>query len=264
MPPTLPPSRFNLRLRAMVRTATGLVYSPVCALCDAPVNRDTPHALCADCWQTLPFMPSHHCNVCSQPLQVPSVENHAAPQTICLTCQHRPIVTDAIVAPFLYREPLVKLILKLKYADDLALSQFFVHHLLSALTPIIENHKPSDFLLLPVPSHFTKTLRRKYNQAEVLARALSRLSNIAMVSNLLQRIEPTSQKNIGADARFRQLKTAFALNKKIWPTYRQKHIILVDDVVTTCATMHHLSVLLKKHHAGFVGGVAIARTPLQF
>ena len=262
-------ARLALRLRAFGRVVAGLVYTPLCPMCQSAINAATPHTLCAACWQGLPFMPRHHCTICSQPLPDQSAilstapAAARAPTTICFTCQQRPIAVDGIVAPFLYRAPFNKLILQLKYADDLSLSKFFVHHLHAALLTMTRDDNLANYMLLPVPSHFSRTIKRKYNQAEVLATALSRLSAMPMVGNLLQRIEPTSQKNIGADARFRQLKNAFSLNKKIWARHRDKKIILVDDVVTTCATMHHLAILLKKNGASFVGGVAIARTPLQ-
>ncbi len=264
-----------LLTRRAARRLTGIVYTPLCPLCQQPLHIETPHGVCVDCWPNLPFLPAHHCVACAYPLPVPvaddRINNNQA--NLCLACQQRPLAVDKIVAPFLYREPLISLILKLKYADDLALSRFFSYHLLAALKPSLGN--PDDYLILPVPSHIKRTLKRKYNQAEVLARPLAALTNISLMTSLLIRTLPISQKNIGRDARWRQLKNAFALNSKItkrkklqskphagWEEIRHKKIILVDDVVTTCATMHHLAELLKKNGVKEVIGVAIARTQL--
>ncbi|MGI9461564.1 MAG: double zinc ribbon domain-containing protein [Alphaproteobacteria bacterium] len=256
------PSFGNIKIRYnnIVRAMAGMVYTPLCLTCEKPISRETPHTLCVDCWQNLAFLPKHHCSICAHPLT--TNQN----PTICFVCQQRPIAIDKIVVPFLYQQPLVKLILKIKHGDDLSLSQFFKSHLLSALDAMLNHiashekqYDKNHIMLLPVPSHIGKIIKRKYNQAEILARPLAKHHRLPLVNHLLQRTEPTSQKDISADERFRQLKTAFALNKKIWAKHRHKKIILVDDVVTTCATMHHLALLLKKNGAHKVYGIAIAR-----
>lgn len=246
----------------------GVIYAPRCGLCQAELHVATPHALCADCWQTLPFLHPPLCSVCYHrlpPTHTDRQDRHPSPlYSLCLQCQQRPLAIDHIIAPFAYQEPITTLILQLKYGDHLALSHFLVPQMARLVQQQwLPHHHPHQLLLVPIPSHFWRLLKRQYNQAEVLARALSKATAIPIATNILTRTQPTSQKNQGADIRFHQLAHAFALNQRAWRNHKDKTVILIDDVVTTCATMHQVARLLKKNGAGMVYGLAVARTMLK-
>ena len=110
--------------------------------------------------------------------------------------------------------------------------------------------------LVPVPVHEARRRQRGYNQAALLAFALGRETGLSVV-DILERPRPTArQHGLGRAARLHNLRGAFALRDGAWPPPR---LILIDDILTTSATMESCALVLREAGAASVYGFAIAR-----
>lgn len=270
-----------LKLNQLSAITRQLLFDQSCIICQQsfpawragnyPMQQPLTNQICFECWHKLPFLlpPLAQKNLC-QNCSVPLTDDVTGKiQSICFTCQTRPIACDRIFALCRYQPPISDLILQLKYSDDLSKANFFATILKICQPTIFSQLKKlsqsTTTYLLPVPSHYLRLWQRRYNPAEVLARAIAKEWCIPINTQVLKRISPTTQKGLGQELRFRQLSRAFRIRTKAWKKFQQQkpqQIILVDDVVTTCATMHHLAKLLKKHGIQKVYGIAIARAVL--
>ncbi|PIR31954.1 MAG: amidophosphoribosyltransferase [Alphaproteobacteria bacterium CG11_big_fil_rev_8_21_14_0_20_44_7] len=160
----------------------------------------------------------------------------------------------------LYQEPLVQLIKKLKFHENLGISPI----LGALLSQRISNAQQFDQLSLPqalvaVPLHKNRLHQRGYNQAELIARYLSKQLQIPLLKNAVIRVLNThDQATFNLQQRMKNMKGAFKVLKDI-----PKHIAIVDDVITSGSTCHELSRMLKKSGAEIVDVYAVAKTPLN-
>lgn len=170
---------------------------------------------------------------------------------ICRTCQ---IKYEAPVFQILwtseYKPPVKNAIKELKYRKRLELAQSLAVALHKKFLEYHPKYEKGDFLIIPVPMHPAKEYSRGFNQATLLAREFSKISNIAVNENVLQKsIDTKTQvETKKKEERIKNLENAFEVNSKELMAYgvRRKAIILIDDVATTGATFMHASRALKK------------------
>lgn len=215
-----------------------------CLLCgDAGANGVD---LCAECAAELPRN-THCCQRCALPLPI------SAP--LCGRCQRKAPPWDAAWAPFRYAWPLDRLETRFKFSRDLAAGR--------VLTTMWqrEPHPPRlPQLILPVPLHGRRLRMRGYNQALELARPLARELGIPCRADILQRLRHTdAQTGFDAIERRRNLRGAFALREGI---VLPSHVVVLDDVFTTGATLSECARLLKRAGIARVDVWALARAPL--
>lgn len=201
-----------------------------CLLCGAAGDHDID--LCADCAAELPRNRSC-CARCALPL--------ATPAALCGECQRRAPPWDAAWAPFRYGWPLDRLESRYKFGADLAAGRVLSTLWQREPCPI---EQPQ--LLLVVPLHRQRLRQRGYNQALELAAPLARVWNIPLRHDLLQRERATNaQTELDAVGRRRNVRGAFKLRDGI---ALPSHVAILDDVMTTGATLAECTRLLR--HAG--------------
>lgn len=149
---------------------------------------------------------------------------------------------DQIIALADYQWPLSKLITQLKFSgkalNSAALAHLFVNKALANVSC-----KPD--MILTVPLHWSRLLVRKYNQSELIAKEISRLSGIPVVNNAVIRVKATAaQSNLNASQRQKNVRHAFELSTPI----SADKVAIFDDVVTTGATVNAIAQLLKREY----------------
>ncbi|MDE2047224.1 MAG: ComF family protein [Betaproteobacteria bacterium] len=216
-------------LSAQCRLCAGLSDAPVCAACVA-----------------LAFAPRERCPVCAQP---------APGARVCGRCLREPPAFERGVALADYDELTRPLIEALKFHDTPGLAPWLAAHLCTAVGAL-----PAPTLILPVPLSAERLRARGYNQAWELARALAQQLQLSARADLLLRVgERAPQAALTFAERRRNVKGAFACPAPL----HGEPVWLVDDVMTTGATLDEAARTLRRAGAGAVSAVVVCRTPLS-
>lgn len=228
------------------------LYPLTCPLCTQVVERRMP--LCRYCERAL-VRNRTPCACCGLPLR----ETDAG-DNLCIACREGSFDFDRVVAPFVYDDALSRLIGRWKYARHHRLTPLLGELWLSHARP-----GPLPDLLVPVPLHWQRLLRRGFNQAALLAQYLAehhpQLERQQLMPRLLQRRRPAQvQAGLGASGRGDNVSGAFTLRESC----DNLHVALVDDVCTTGATADAASRLLRAGGARVVDVWCLARTPTPF
>jgi ComF family protein len=114
-------------------------------------------------------------------------------------------------------------------------------------------------LIVPVPLHRLRLLQRRFNQAAILARCLGRIACVPAAVTLLERRKRTaSQVGLSQDARLENVRDAFRVNPRYRDRLREKRLLLIDDVITTGATVNACAAALLEAGAARVDVLAVA------
>ncbi len=204
-----------------------VLYPPQCISCAALVEETG--ALCGMCWQETPFLGQPVCDCCGAPMVGTVAEGDICDQ--CMTIA-RPWRRGR--AALAYEDNGRKLVLALKHGDRLDLAQPAARWMARAGAPILRE----GMLAVPVPAHRWRLLRRRYNQAAVLAQALSRVASVTYVPDALVRTRLTQvQDGMGQEARFVNVTGAIRPHPRHGARLRDADVVLIDDVMTSGATM---------------------------
>ena len=211
-----------------MQAAVHLVFPPQCLSCDALVTTD--FGLCARCWRETPFIAGLTCDCCGMPLPGDD-PGHAVQCDDCLVIA-RPWSRGR--AAMLYRDNGRRLVMALKHGDRLDLAKPAAGWLHRVAAPLLA----PDTLLAPVPLHWLRMLKRRYNQSALLAGALARRTDLPHCPDLLIRARNTrSQEGRDREGRFANVADAFKVNpKRLWQV-QGRPVLLVDDVMTSGATL---------------------------
>ncbi|MDA3915060.1 ComF family protein [Oleiagrimonas sp.] len=214
---------------------------PRCLLCGAPGEKLD---LCAACRDEIPLN-TICCGSCALPLDVAAAQ--------CGACLVRAPRWDSAWAPFRYGWPLDRLESRYKFSGHLAagrvLGRLWAAHPLPA--------RPD--LIVPVPLHHGRLRQRGYNQSLELARVLARAHGLDLRHDLLRRVRPTTQQTrLSAVQRRRNVRGAFQLAHG---DGLPRHVAVIDDVMTTGATLNECARVLKRGGVEQVDVWALARAP---
>jgi len=243
----------------MVNRVWKVLASRRCLLCGLNYTVDgavaDTDALCAGCSAELPRI-YDHCRHCGLPLPAPAISCTSILSPICGQCQLHPPPYGRCIAPLVYQAPVSQLIAHFKYGGRLAYGRLLSSELLCRLRR--ESQLNAD-LIAPVPLHWRRRWSRGFNQAEIIGDELSRALRVPLRVDLLARTRSTPpQQSLSASQRRMNLRGAFALATA---APLDRHIALVDDVVTTGATVGEISRLLLDAGARSVQVWCLARTP---
>jgi ComF family protein len=234
---------------SLAAKALDLLLPPLCLACDAPV---TGHgALCAACWSGIHFIAAPLCSGCGAPFDAPVGDG-----MLCAACLTDPPVFSGARAAMLYDEASKRLILGFKHGDRTHLARALAGWMHRAGR---EFWGKAD-CVIPVPLHRWRLFRRRYNQAALLAEGIGALANKPVLIDGLRRPKATPiQGRMNRKQRQANVKGAFALHPRRREEIRDKTIILIDDVLTTGATLNECSRVLLEGGAKSVSALTLAR-----
>lgn len=222
-----------------------LLFPPRCLGCGGTVDRIG--VLCGPCWNAISFIAPPQCAVCGRPFAYDSGEG-----ALCGACLRRVPDYARARAVFAYDEASKGLVLRFKHADRTHGAPAFAGWMARAGAQLLAEADA----IVPVPLHWTRLFRRRFNQAALLAQELGRLSGVRVIPEGLKRIKRTpSQGHLGVAERQRNLAGAFRAPRRL----DGRRVLLVDDVLTSGATAEACARALIKAGAGAVDVLTLAR-----
>lgn len=239
-------------IRHLGRAALDLLLPPHCLTCDAPVG--APGQFCAECFSQANLIAEPCCARCGTPF---ASRGEGGAEGLCPQCEAAPPPWEQARAVFRYDALSRRLVLPLKYADRTELA--------AALAPLMA-HAGAALLaraevLVPVPMHRSRLIARRYNQAALLARALSRRSGVPVAPDALCRTRATAAlAPLGAAARAETIAGAFALRPGREEKIAGRRVLLIDDILTSGATCRACAQALLAADARAVDVLVAART----
>jgi ComF family protein len=209
-----------------------------CLLCTAPA---AAQPLCAACYTNLPWLPDSLCPQCATP---------TTGGKLCGACLSRPPHFDRTNAAFTYAWPLTPLIHQFKYAGNLALAGVLG-------TAIAKRVVSGADLIIPMPLAPARLRERGFNQALEIARVVSRLTGAPLALNACRRVRDSApQAMLPWGERAKNIRGAFVCDADI----RGRRVAVLDDVMTTGATLNEIARTLRRAGASEVEGWVAART----
>ncbi|MBT4932642.1 MAG: ComF family protein [Rhodospirillaceae bacterium] len=222
---------FTAPLRHFGRRALDVLLPPQCLSCGTLVEEQG--ALCLDCWQDVTFISQPHCAICGLPFEFAAQGNDYSDGHLCGSCVRKRPVFERARAVLAYDDASSPFILTFKHADRTEAASAFARWMARAGADVLENAD----LITPVPLHWSRLFKRRYNQAALLGQRLSQISAVPAIPDLLVRKRATpSQGRFSPSARKRNVRGAFQVREKYIPNISGKRVVLVDDVLTTGAT----------------------------
>ena len=233
------------------RAVLDVLLPPQCPITGELV--DQPGALSGKGWAQLQFIDAPSCDRCGLPFPYDPAPGG---QLLCGVCARKAPAYDHARAALVHSDASARLILRFKYGDRTDGVAQFCRWMMEAGRDLWDEHD----VLVPVPLHYGRLVRRRFNQAAVLASGLTKITGLASDPFLIKRRRATpQQKGLGYQARRRNVQGAFAVEKKRHAGIRDGRFVLVDDVLTSGATIEACARLLKGHGAQKVSVVTIAR-----
>ena len=218
------------------------IFGGTCYLCRGASG----DALCTPCSAELPYLGRPRCPGCG----LPTTEG-----TLCGRCLGEPPAFDATIAVFAYAFPADVLVQGLKFRSELALARLLADELYAEVCAAAA---ATVDLIIPVPLHDLRLRERGYNQSMEIARVIASRLDIPLAADACARVRNTAaQLDLPWKARHENVRGAFSCRQAL----DGKTVAVVDDVMTTGATLGEVAATLKKFGAARVVNWVVARTP---
>ncbi len=229
--------------------ALHLIYPPQCITCDAKVTSD--FGLCGDCWRETPFVAGLVCDTCGAPLKGQDT-GQAEYCDECLTIA-RPWGRGR--AALIYRGNARGIVLALKHGDRMDLARPASAWLARAAEGLIS----PGMLVAPVPLHWMRLFKRRYNQAALLSAGVAKLARLDHCPDLFQRRRYTPAQSGGREARFANMSATMRVHPRWADRIMGRDVMVVDDVMTSGATFAAVAEAALAAGATSVATLALAR-----
>ena len=222
---------------------------PRCISCEAAV--DGPGRLCPECWSRVQFIAKPWCAACGLPFDFDPGEG-----VLCGPCSAEAPAYDAARSVMVYDDGARDLILRFKHADRTDAAPTFGRWMARAGQDLLAG---ADWVV-PVPLHRARLLWRRYNQSALLAHAVGRAAMVPVAPDALERVRNTpSQGGMSRSARATNVAGAFRVRHGAKAHIEGRRIVLIDDVMTTGATVQACARTLRKSGASHIGVLTLAR-----
>ena len=235
-------------MNALLRSLILVLYPAQCRHCGENLDPSDGHYICKSCWQEVEFIKRPYCETCGQPLNPLA----ALPDRIssCDECPENPWFRKARSMAVYYSDPAVRTISVvgeairlLKYHGKTVMAKPLADMMIKAI-PVFFGMEDYDYIV-PVPIHKRKRRERGYNQMELIGRRLSSATGIPLKTrSFIKVVNTRSQVNLSREERLGEVKDVFDIPDP--SRIAGKRILLVDDVLTTGATVNESAKTLTK------------------
>ena len=240
-----------------------LVFPPFCPVCRARLEEGRRDPLCGACWAGLPRIGPPWCRRCGQPMAgFPVADGPTAPAStpaeggaLCAACRRRPPAFAYARAAVRYEDGAREALHAFKFGGHRALARPLGDLLVDAVEGRLPAGAPD--LLVPVPLHPRRERERGFNQSRLLAQRLGRAWGCPVRDVLARAVATPSQTSLDGAARRANVRRAFRLRRP--ELVAGRHVVLVDDILTTGATLSECARCLEEAGPRLVGVLAVAR-----
>lgn len=216
------------------------VLPSVCLLCGARAARAN---LCVGCREDLPYLPQDRCPRCAAP---------SLDRAVCGECLRDPPQFDRVLASCMYAYPLDRIVQAFKYRGQLAVAPLLADLLLREVRA-----DPLPDLVVPMPLSRERMRERGFNQALEIAKPIAAALGIELRADICLRVQHAPPQSVLAwEDRAKNIAGAFVCMEDV----SGRSIAVVDDVLTTGATLNEIARVLRKRGAAQVTGWVAART----
>jgi len=223
----VPVMSIHAAVKSVARHAVDAILPPCCLSCGEVVSAGG--AVCPECWNGIDFISEPYCACCALPFAY-----DAGPDDLCGACVSQAPAFGRARSAMVYNDVGRNLILAFKHADRTDAAPVWGEWLARAGAEILAEADA----LVPVPLHRRRLISRRYNQAALICFALGRVSGIPVLVDALVCVRPTpSQGRMNRRQREDNVRGAFAVRDPVRDRIAGSRIVLVDDVLTTGATL---------------------------
>lgn len=233
------------------RPLLNFILPPRCLKCGTILNSDY-NGLCPDCFNEITFISEPYCQKCGRPFN----EDHQGQGLLCGECLgNRTSPFRMSRSAFVYNEASKPLIVNFKFHDKTENAGYLGQLLFLAGKDIFAAGIDS---IIPIPLHYTRLLKRRYNQSALLAHELAKFAILPVDNMSVVRHRKTRpQVEFSGHARIKNVRGAFQVNHP--ENIKGKHIVLIDDVMTTGSTLKECALVLLEAGAASVDTLTVSR-----
>lgn len=264
-------------IKGYLKTISNIILPRMCFICEKKIDSGF---ICAECRMKIKFIRSPICRGCAKEMKPSTTscrvfsssylhcrssdESEGGIQrskitikdsVVCWDCRKKNIPYDKLLSCIHYEEPIKTLIHLFKYCNYDYLAELLVSLMIDYLLKVGFNAKRYD-LMIPVPSHPIRLKEREYNQSYLLAKGLSSFFKVPLRSDIIfcSQLRP-SQTKLKKELRYKNVEDIFEVKNNL----ENKEIILVDDIITTGATISECAKALKEKKASLVTVITLAK-----
>jgi len=235
--------------REIFQKILDFIYPPICPLCNADVSQHGE--LCADCWTAINWIDGPRCARCGYPF-IAGYDFDS--YVLCPTCAAGKNELDWIRSACVYDDASKQVMLPFKHCGKIKYARFMSNAMIWALR---DTDLSNIDVVMPVPLAWRRLFHRGYNQATLLARPIARVLGVKLDYDSVRR---KYRPDMGHKTSAQRAQNIHGVFKVIRPDkIRGKHILLVDDVMTSGATFAELYRVLMRAGAASVSGVSFCR-----
>lgn len=248
-------SSLHTGVQELAGALASVIFPAPCRICGELLENASRVPFCAACLSALAPITAPICAHCGRPFVSPIVGQTDA-QPLCGICR-KGLYDFAFARSYsIYTPKVASAILLLKYEELAPLGRLFARHLLELVR--LHHQQFAADLIVPVPLHPARLRERGHNQAELIARPLARHLGFPCRSYLLVRTRPRPDKlRLALRERWRSVRGAYAIREG--RRVDKLRVLLVDDVMTTGATLDACSRALRRAGASSVVALTVAR-----
>ena len=232
-----------------------IIFPNRCLGCGS-VEIEKDREFCPSCWGELIFLKAPYCSCCGLPF-IFEDSLDAANESLCDHCNKKPPAYNKARCLFVYNDVIKKSILSLKHYDNTQYAKTFAKLMARMQTELCQEVD----IIVPIPLHWKRLILRQYNQAALIAKHLGNiLEKPVDYKNLIRSTNTKSQGHQSRKNRQTNVENAFKLKEQA--VFKDKNILLIDDVMTTGSTLHEAAKALKLAKPKNIHCLSIARSVL--